>query len=72
MRNISTLTYNGGQKCWDLFSDITKTSDPYPPLPPQTKLNLEQNGRLTLFRRGALLEQCQPSFDGHAFQNLLF
>ena len=26
-------TYNGGQKCWDLFSDITKTSDPYPPTP---------------------------------------
>ena len=33
MRNISTLTYNGGQKCWDLFSDITKTNDPYPPTP---------------------------------------
>ena len=24
-------TYNGGQKCWDLSSDITKTSDPSPP-----------------------------------------
>ena len=34
--------YNGGQKCWDRSSDITKTSDPS--LPPQTKLNLEQNG----------------------------
>ena len=25
------ITYNGGQKCWDLSSDITKTSDPSPP-----------------------------------------
>ena len=25
--------YNGGQKCWDLPSDITKTSDPSPPTP---------------------------------------
>ena len=25
--------YNGGQKCWDLSSDITKTSDPSPPTP---------------------------------------
>ena len=24
---------NGGQKCWDLSSDITKTSDPSPPTP---------------------------------------
>ena len=27
------LFYNGGQKCWDLSSDITKTSDPSPPTP---------------------------------------
>ena len=26
-------TYNGGQKCWDLSSDITKTGDPSPPTP---------------------------------------
>ena len=25
------ITYNGGQKCWDLSTDITKTSDPSPP-----------------------------------------
>ena len=25
--------YNGGQKCWDLSSDITKPSDPSPPTP---------------------------------------
>ena len=25
--------YNGGQKCWDLSSDITKTSDPSSPTP---------------------------------------
>ena len=25
--------YNGGQQCWDLSSDITKTSDPSPPTP---------------------------------------
>ena len=25
--------YNGGQKCWDLSSDIPKTSDPSPPTP---------------------------------------
>ena len=25
--------YNGGQKCWDISSDITKTSDPSPPTP---------------------------------------
>ena len=27
------MNYNGGQKCWDLSSDITKTSDPSPPTP---------------------------------------
>ena len=27
------MTYNGRQKCWDLSSDITKTSDPSPPTP---------------------------------------
>ena len=27
------VVYNGGQKCWDLSSDITKTSDPSPPTP---------------------------------------
>ena len=39
---IYVTTYNGGQKCWDLSGDTAKTSDP--PLPPQTKLNLDQNG----------------------------
>ena len=28
-----SFVYNGGQKCWDLSSDITKTSDPSPPTP---------------------------------------
>ena len=27
------INYNGGQKCWDLSCDITKTSDPSPPTP---------------------------------------
>ena len=27
------MNFNGGQKCWDLSSDITKTSDPSPPTP---------------------------------------
>ena len=26
-------SYNGGQKCWDLSGDITKTSHPSPPTP---------------------------------------
>ena len=30
---IISNIYNGGQKCWDLSSDITKTSDPSPPTP---------------------------------------
>ena len=29
----ATCIFNGGQKCWDLSSDITKTSDPSPPTP---------------------------------------
>ena len=29
----SRIHNNGGQKCWDLSSDITKTSDPSPPTP---------------------------------------
>ena len=28
-----SFIYNGGQKCWDLSNDITKTSDPSPPTP---------------------------------------
>ena len=30
---VGNLDYNGGQKCWDLSGDITKTSDPSPPTP---------------------------------------
>ena len=30
---VGHLDYNGGQKCWDLSSDISKTSDPSPPTP---------------------------------------
>ena len=30
---FACIYYNGGQKCWDLSSDITKTSDPSPPTP---------------------------------------
>ena len=32
----------GGQQCWDLFSDISKNSNP--PLPPRTKLNFGYHG----------------------------
>ena len=32
-RKCEIKDYNGGQKCWDLSSDITKTSDPSPPTP---------------------------------------
>ena len=32
-RPIRSTSYNGGQKCWDLSSDITKTSDPSPSTP---------------------------------------
>ena len=28
-----SFIYNGGQKCWDLSSDVTKSSDPSPPTP---------------------------------------
>ena len=32
LKNIFYIqSYNGGQKCWDLSSDITKTSEPSPP-----------------------------------------
>ena len=27
------MNHNGGQKCWDLSSDITETNDPSPPTP---------------------------------------
>ena len=30
---VGNLDYNGGQKCWDLSGDISKTSDPSPPTP---------------------------------------
>ena len=30
---FAKLSYIGGQKCWDLSSDITKSSDPFPPTP---------------------------------------
>ena len=33
--------YNGGQKCWDLCSDITKTSDPSPPTPNKVEFGSE-------------------------------
>ena len=33
MELVFDFGYNGGQKCWDLSSDITKTSDPSPPTP---------------------------------------
>ena len=33
---------NGDQKCWNLFSDISKSSDPSPST--RTKLNFEQMG----------------------------
>ena len=32
-RNPELFCNNGGQKCWDLSIDITKTSDPSPPTP---------------------------------------
>ena len=30
---LTVSIYSGGQKCWDLSSDITKTSDPSSPTP---------------------------------------
>ena len=45
---LENVIYNGGQKCWDLFSDISKTSKPSP-LPPQIKLNFEQMGGIDCF-----------------------
>ena len=33
MELVFDFGYNGGQKCWDLSSDITKTSDPSPSTP---------------------------------------
>ena len=39
LRNFANLSsYNGGQKCWDLSSDIIKTSDPSPPTPNKVEL----------------------------------
>ena len=35
------LVYNGHKKCWDLSSEISKTSIPFPPSPN----NFERNGR---------------------------
>ena len=32
-RAVFCAGYNGGQKCWDVSSDITKTSDSSPPTP---------------------------------------
>ena len=34
--DANIASYNGGQKCWDLSSDITKTSDPLPSHPKQS------------------------------------
>ena len=30
MQRLIKSNYNGGQKCWDLFSDISKSSEPSP------------------------------------------
>ena len=30
---VGNLDYSGGQKCWDLSGDISKTNDPSPSLP---------------------------------------
>ena len=41
---VGNLDYSGGQKCWELSGDISKTSDPSPALPLQTKLIFEDDG----------------------------
>ena len=55
-RSISNYQNSILQKCWDLSSDISKTSDPLPPLPPQRKLNFEHHGWIwVLFMATTLL-----------------
>lgn len=47
--------YNGGQKCCDLFRDISETSDPSP---------LEQMGGMTAFLDTTLLGEGEWGDDG--------
>ena len=47
-------TYNGGQKCWDLSSDITKTSDSSPPTPNKVEFGAKW-GKLSAFLATTLL-----------------
>ena len=40
---------NGGQKCWDLSTDITKTSDPSPPTPNKVEFGAKWVKRSAFF-----------------------
>ena len=48
--------YSGGQKCWDLSSDITKTSDSSPPTPNKVEFGAKW-GTLSAFLATTLLEE---------------
>ena len=48
--------YSGGQKCWDLSSDITKTSDSSPPTPHKVEFGAKW-GTLSAFLATTLLEE---------------
>ena len=37
------LVYNGGQKCWNLSSEISKTTNPSPPTPSNFKSSFGHN-----------------------------
>ena len=37
------LVYNGGQKCWNLSSEISKTTNPSPPTPSNFKSSFGKN-----------------------------
>ena len=50
----STQICNGGQKCWDLSSDITKTSDPSPPTPNKVEFGAKW-ARMSAFLATTLL-----------------
>ena len=46
---VCYLTHNGGQKCWDLSSDISKTSDPSPATPNKVEFWAKLGGKECLF-----------------------
>ena len=54
--------YNGGQKCWDLSSDITKTSDSSPPTPNKVEFGAKW-GKLSAFLATTLLGEVGGRWD---------